>query len=330
MNKSLLWENNCLLLIDQTKLPLEKKVLTISTVDSLVEAIKMLRVRGAPAIGVSAAYGLCIAALEKKYTIEKAAELLKSSRPTAVNLFWAIDRVLAAYKKDNSFETILREACAIAKEDELMCIKMAEFAQEFIPENANIITHCNTGFLATAGIGTALGGIYHAKELGKNPTVYVDETRPLLQGARLTAWELMEAKINATLISDNMAAHLMKKKNIDLIVVGADRIAANGDTANKIGTYSLAVNAKFHQIPFVVVAPSSTFDLSLKTGTEIPIEERSKEELTYLSGKQIAPKDVSTFNPAFDVTSNELITAIVTEKGILRKNFDSSIKQMII
>jgi methylthioribose-1-phosphate isomerase len=330
MQKSLWWESDKLFLLDQTKLPIEKTILEIQTVDSLIEAIKMLRVRGAPAIGVAAAYGICIAINEGKYSIEDAAEFLKKSRPTAVNLFWAIDRMLACYHKKNTYESVLSEANKIAQEDEKMCELISNYIQEFIPQNANIITHCNTGFLATAGIGTALGGIYKAHELGKNPNVFVDETRPLLQGSRLTAWELMQANINATLISDNMAAHLMKRKNIDLVIVGADRITANGDTANKIGTYSLAVNAKFHQIPFVVAAPSSTFDLTLKTGTEIPIEERHKDELTFISGKQIAPVGVSTFNPAFDVTENELITAIVTEKGVLRKNFKASIKKMQI
>lgn len=324
---SVWWENDSLYIIDQTLLPREKKILNLNTLDLVFDAILKLRIRGAPAIGVTAAYGVVIGMREGN-SFQRCFDYLASSRPTAVNLFWALNRMKSAFEKTSDNLILLNEAVAIHEEDRLMCEKMGEFANELIPNNANIITHCNTGFLATGGIGTALSGIYKAHESGKNPHVFVDETRPLLQGARLTAWELSEANIDATLISDNMAAHVMKTQKIDLVIVGSDRIAANGDAANKIGTYGLSLLAKAHNIPFYVVAPTSTFDLSLAVGSEIPIEEREESELKFVYSEQIAPKNIKTFNPAFDVTPNENITAIICEKGLLKPNYTKSIKMI--
>jgi len=326
--ESVFWENDSLHIIDQTLIPREEIVLTLNTLDSVYEAILKLRVRGAPAIGVAAAYGVIIGLREGK-PFADVKTYLASSRPTAVNLFWALNRMEKAFYKQPDIPFLLQEAVSIHNEDKEMCVKMGEFANTLIPENATIITHCNTGFLATGGIGTALAGIYKAHESGKKPKVFVDETRPLMQGSRLTAWELTKAGIDATLISDNMAAHVMKTHNIDLIIVGSDRIAANGDAANKIGTYGLSVLAKAHNIPFYVVAPSSTFDLSLGAGSEIPIEQRSSDELIYTYSEQVAPKDIKTYNPAFDVTPKENITAIVCEKGIIDPVSKETIKNTL-
>ena len=324
--QSVYWENGSLCIIDQTQLPRKKVILELKSLDSVYDAIKQLSVRGAPAIGVTAAYGIVVGLKEGK-SFNETYRVLASSRPTAVNLFWALDRMKRSHSKNSSIDSLLNEAVAIHDEDRLMCEQMGNFTSELIPENANIITHCNTGFLATGGIGTALAGIYKAHEQGKKPHVFVDETRPLLQGARLTAWELSEAGIDATLISDNMAAHVMKTKKIDLVIVGSDRIAANGDAANKIGTYGLSVLAKAHNIPFYVVAPTSTFDLTLSVGDEIPIEERDGSELRYVYSEQIAPETINTYNPAFDVTPNENITAIVCEKGILEPDYKKTIEK---
>jgi methylthioribose-1-phosphate isomerase len=326
--RSIKWENDQLLIIDQTLLPLEKKWILLDRLETVYEAIKKLRVRGAPAIGVVAAYGVVVG-LKENIEFLKVINYLASSRPTAVNLFWALERMKKVYSEINTIENLLFEAEKIHKEDFEMSLNMGQFGNEIIPKNADILTHCNTGFLATGGIGTALSVIYTAHNQGKNPHVYVDETRPLLQGSRLTTWELEEAKIPATLISDNMAAHIMRTKKVDLVIVGADRITANGDVANKIGTYGLSILAKEHKIPFYVVAPSSTFDLSLENGDQILIEERESEEIKFIGNTQIAPKTVKTYNPAFDVTPYENITAIITEKGIINDFTEEKIKKHI-
>jgi methylthioribose-1-phosphate isomerase len=305
------------------------------SVEQLREAIRTLTVRGAPAIGVSAAYGFVLAlydlATEKNVNkacdaIGLAADYLQKSRPTAVNLFHAIERMkaraaticeLPGATMESLREGMLEEAGAIRKEDVAMCQQIGCNGEQLIKDGFAILTHCNAGALATAGTGTALAPMFEAKRLGKRFTVYVDETRPLLQGSRLTAWELMQAGIETVLICDNMAGWLMKQKKISAVFTGADRIAANGDAANKIGTYSLSVLAKANGVPFYIIAPSTTFDLSIPSGRSIPIEERSAEEVTLIGGALIAPENVGVYNPAFDVTDAANITAIVTEKGII-------------
>jgi len=318
-------------LIDQRRLPAEFVKLQCRDVESLFEAIKTLAVRGAPAIGVSAAYGLILALqkLNANASIEKSLEALKcarkylaSSRPTAVNLFWALDRVWRAASPAETLqqlrETVLREANAIYDEDVEMCRRIGRHGEKFIKNGDGILTHCNAGALATAGQGTALSPMFEAHKKGKKFRVYADETRPLLQGARLTSWELKQAGIDVTVICDNMAGWLMKQGKINSVITGADRIAANGDAANKIGTYSLSILAREHSIPFYIAAPSSTFDLSIKSGSEIPIEQRPAEEVTTFAGTQTAPAGVGVHNPAFDVTEARDITAIITERGVIQ------------
>lgn len=317
-------------LIDQRRLPAVFTKLQCRDVETLFEAIKTLAVRGAPAIGVSAAYGLVLALqkLDASVGIEISLEVLKiareflaSSRPTAVNLFWALDRVWRAASLVETLqqlrEVVLREANAIYEEDVDMCRRIGQNGEKFIQDGAGILTHCNAGALATAGQGTALSPMFEAHKNGKKFRVYADETRPLLQGARLTAWELKQAGIDVTVICDNMAAYLMKQGKINAVITGADRIAANGDTANKIGTYSLSILAREHKVPFYIAAPSSTFDLNIKSGAEIPIEQRSAEEVTTFAGTQTTPAGVSAYNPAFDVTEARDIAAIITERGII-------------
>jgi methylthioribose-1-phosphate isomerase len=317
-------------LIDQRKLPTEFTKLQYRDVETLFEAIKTLAVRGAPAIGVSAAYGLVLALqkLNANESIENALEslteardYLASSRPTAVNLFWALDRVWQAASPAKTLKqlrkVILREANAIYQEDVDMCRRIGQHGEKFIKNGAGILTHCNAGALATAGQGTALSPMFEAHKKGKKFKVYADETRPLLQGARLTAWELKQAGIDVTVICDNMAGWLMKQGKINAVITGADRIAANGDTANKIGTYSLSILAREHSVPFYIAAPSSTFDLNIKSGAEIPIEQRSDEEVTTFAGTQTAPEGVRVCNPAFDVTEAMDIAAIITETGVI-------------
>ncbi len=330
-------------LVDQRRLPAEFVSLQCRDVQSLFDAIKTLAVRGAPAIGVAGAYGLVLALqkLGPKDTVEKALEALAgaraylaSSRPTAVNLSWALDRVCKRAEEVSRAsrpriagrmpatlqvlrEAVLAEANAIYVEDVDMCRQIGLHGERFIKEGAGVLTHCNAGALATAGQGTALSLMFEAHKKGKNFRVYADETRPLLQGARLTAWELQQAGIDVTLICDNMAGWLMKQGKINAIITGADRIAANGDAANKIGTYSLSILAREHGVPFYIAAPSSTFDLNLKTGAEIPIEQRAAEEVTTLHGTPIAPAGVGAYNPAFDVTQASDIAAIITEQGII-------------
>jgi methylthioribose-1-phosphate isomerase len=319
-------------LIDQRQLPTEFVKLQCRDVKTLFEAIKTLAVRGAPAIGVSAAYGLVLALqkLSAGESIEKSLEALKrvreylaSSRPTAVNLFWALDRVWHATSSAKTLrqlrEVILREANAIYQEDVDMCRRIGQNGEKLIKEGSGILTHCNAGALATAGQGTALSVMFEAHKKGKKFKVYADESRPLLQGARLTAWELKQAEIDVTVICDDMAGWLMKQGRINAVITGADRIAANGDSANKIGTYSLSILAREHGVPFYIAAPSSTFDLKIKSGAEIPIEQRAAEEVTTFASTQTAPDGVDVYNPAFDVTEARDIAAIITERGIIEK-----------
>jgi methylthioribose-1-phosphate isomerase len=326
------WENNSIRLIDQRRLPEELIYIYCDTIPQLWDAIKLLKVRGAPAIGIAAGYGVLLSAISHKdlpsdqfrQAVLKDIAYLKTSRPTAVNLFWVLhlfEELLKREFSDNQemIHAIQRLAFAIHDDDRQRCEDMAVHGQKIVDDSTTFLTHCNTGALATGGIGTALGVIYKAHQLGKRVSVFADETRPLLQGSRLTAFELKHAGIPVTVIADNMAAYLMQQGEIDLIVVGADRIAGNGDTANKIGTYNLAVNAFYHDIPFYVVAPLTTFDPNIASGAEIPIEERNPDELRVLNHHNTAPEDVSVYNPAFDITPHELITGIITDKGIIFK-----------
>ncbi|HWA82648.1 MAG TPA: S-methyl-5-thioribose-1-phosphate isomerase [Fimbriimonadaceae bacterium] len=312
------WIGSALLMLDQRRLPAHEEWLELRSHVEVAEAIRDMAVRGAPAIGVAAGYGMALAA---KHGIprEEAAAILAASRPTAVNLFWAIDRIKDL--KSWAFEDVLAEAKAIEREDLEMNRSIGRHGAELIPEGANILTICNTGSLATAGHGTALGVIRTAHEQGKNIHVYSCETRPRQQGLRLTAYELSKEKIPFHAIADGAAGSLMRAGKVDCVIAGADRIAANGDTANKIGTYSLAVLASYHKIPFYIAAPSSTFDPSLATGDLIPIEERTGEELTHIEGVAVGPAGCSVFNPAFDVTPGGLIEAIITEAGVFQRPY---------
>lgn len=317
-------------LLDQTLLPLEERILKIADASVAREAITSLRVRGAPAIGAAGAYALVLSARgitdsdQWHEKLTQQAVWLNDSRPTAVNLSWALNRLVQQDAKNPHLdlitrkENLLNEANRIIVEDREMCECMGKNGAALIGEGYGVLTHCNTGLLATAGEGTALSAMYYAHRLGVQFQVYADETRPLLQGARLTTWELHRAGIDVTLICEGMAGMLMSQGKIQLIMVGADRIAQNGDTANKVGTYGLSILANFHKVPFFVVAPSSTFDHKLKDGSEIPIEQRKAEEVTTVFGQRIAPASVKVFNPAFDVTPGSLITGIVTEKGIIK------------
>ena len=335
--ETLSWYGNrfgMLKMIDQTLLPTELKVIECQNVETVWEAIKMLRVRGAPAIGIAAAYGVCVGLQTLphdttdlsafRHRLDEVIDYLASSRPTAVNLFWALNRMKA--KAENLYattnvsqiwEALFAESQAIHEEDRHICRSIGRFGQEFVKDGSTWLTHCNAGGLATADYGTALAVFFAATEAGKKIQVYADETRPLLQGARLTAWELMQRGIDVTLICDSMAALVMRQGKIDGVVVGADRIAANGDAANKIGTYGVAVSAKAHGVPFYIAAPVSTFDLNLAEGSEIPIEERSADEICNGFGKRTAPEGCKVYNPAFDVTPAELIAGIITERGII-------------
>ena len=318
-------------LLDQTLLPGEIQILQCQDVTTVREAIQKLRVRGAPAIGVTAAYGLCLglqqhdlgSPAELLRQLQQDADQLATSRPTAMNLFWALDRmrlVAAECRHEDPLlwrEQMLAEARAIEQEDQEMCRAIGRHGASLLEDGQGVLTHCNAGGLATAGYGTALSLFFTAQDEGKSLQVYVDETRPLLQGARLTAWELTQRGIATTLICDSMAARVMQEGRVQTVVTGADRIAANGDTANKIGTYSLAVLAEAHGIPFYVAAPTNTFDLDLADGDQIPIEQREGAEITHGFGRQTAPDNVQVYNPAFDVTPARLIRAIITERGII-------------
>ena len=342
--KTIQWKKNKLILIDCTKLPIQESYYVCENYRQLCQAIKTLVVRGAPAIGVSAAYGVVLAAIEaKEHTdtvetfsnyIKNAIDDLSRTRPTAINLFWALNRMEKKLHEllqkdpkgaDNLINSLLAEAHRMYDEDIEANMNMGKFGSEVVAENSAILTHCNAGALATAGYGTALGVIRRAHSDGKNIHVFIDETRPLLQGARLTAWEMVRERIPSTLITDNMAAYAMRLGKIDMVIFGADRIAANGDVANKIGSYSISVLAKEHGIPVYVAAPLSTIDISIATGDDIPIEERGKEEVRTFFGVQTAPSSVDVFNPAFDITPNRYITGIITEVGILRPPYNLSI-----
>jgi methylthioribose-1-phosphate isomerase len=336
-------EDDVVVMIDQRKLPAKEVYVRCTSSAEVARAIKTMVIRGAPAIGVAAAMGIavgmrkCTATGTQKFAAEfyKTCELMASTRPTAVNLFWAIDRMkrsfAAAVEVGESVDQIKdrldREAAAIHDEDLASCRAMGAFGAAVVPADAKILTHCNAGALATAGYGTALGVIRGAVEAGKQVVVFADETRPFLQGARLTAWELVRDHIPTTVITDNMAGALMRQGRVNFVVVGADRIAANGDTANKIGTYSVAVLAREHNIPFYVAAPLSTIDLKTADGDAIPIEERSAKEVTHVAGAQLAPEGASVWNPAFDVTPHQLIAGIITERGIYRAPYTESLQQ---
>ncbi len=335
-------DEECLELLDQTKLPIEVVYIKCFDHHQVAYAIKGMAVRGAPAIGAAAAYGLVLAAgqimshtkEEFLAQLEMAARELAATRPTAVNLSWALTLLLQkVHSSPAGAPTVLKgllleEAHTIFKEDILGNRKIGQYGQELVPQNGNILTHCNAGALATAGYGTALGVVRAAHAAGKNISVYAGETRPLLQGARLTTLELVQENIPVTLITDNMAGFLMAKKKVDLVIVGADRIASNGDVANKIGTYGLAVMAKMHNIPFYVAAPFSTVDLGLKNGSEIPIEERDQREVTHHGGHLLTPTGIKVWNPAFDVTPHNLITAIVTDRGIVQTPYSENLREM--
>ena len=322
------WKGNALSLLDQTRLPVEEVWLDYTDYRPVAVAIRTMVVRGAPAIGVTAAYAYCLAALAGE-DLDQARAVLAASRPTAVNLFWALDRMAnRAEDCGGDPEALIAEAVAIHQEDVEMCKAIGLHGAAVVPEHARILTHCNAGALATGGYGTALGVIRAAHAQGKVEMVYADETRPLLQGARLTAYELVCDRIPATLIADNMAASLMAKGQIDLAVVGCDRMAANGDFANKIGTYSVAVNAHFHGVPLYVALPCSTIDLSIPDGSGIPIEERDPSEVRTLYGVQTAPAEVEVYNPAFDVTPHSLVTGIITEKGVVYPPFKENLARL--
>lgn len=336
------WTKDSVKIIDQRKLPLRFQFIDCKNVSTLWKAIRNLSVRGAPALGVAAAFGVLLgvknfkgkdrASFEKHF--HDVCDYLATSRPTAVNLFnclEAMKAVVAGHPESSvgELKTFLKKkAFEIFEEDKRVCRQMGEYGAELIPSGARLLTVCNAGALATVDYGTALGVMYSAKKAGKDFKVYSCETRPLLQGARLTVWELMRKKIDTTLICDNMAATLMKQAQVDMIFAGADRIASNGDTANKIGTYSLAVLANHHKIPFYIVAPRSTFDLNIQNGQQIPIEERKAEEVTVIGTRRVAPPNVKVYNPAFDVTDHTLITAIVTEHGIIRPPFKKNIQKI--
>jgi methylthioribose-1-phosphate isomerase len=321
--RAFVWKKDRLLLLDQRLLPQEIRWVTCRRWQDVAHAIKDMVVRGAPAIGCVAAYGVVLAARQRD--LSKAYDGLLAARPTAVNLRWAIERMrpVAEVSQD-----LAHEAKAIEDEDRLANRQMGVFGAALLPPESVMITHCNTGSLATAGLGTAFGVLWTAYQQGKLKKVIASETRPYLQGARLTAWELKQEKIPFELITDNMAAHVMKTEKIDGVIVGADRIAANGDTANKIGTYSLAVLARHHTIPFYVAAPTSTVDMRAASGESIPIEERSPKEVTEIRGKAIAPKNTKARHPAFDVTPADFITAIITEKGAVKPPFDESLREI--
>ena len=335
--KSIEWCGDFVRILDQRKLPHVVETIDCYDMETLVEAIECMAIRGAPALGIAAAMGLALAALQARSDNEvqllaemaQAARIIGSTRPTAKNLFWALERTLSAGRRavgrEGVVEAIVAEAVEIAREDEEMCRLIGDFGAPLVPEGATILTHCNAGGLATGGYGTALGVIRSAVAEGKRVHVFVDETRPLLQGARLTAWELKEEGISYTLITDNMAGWMMKQGRIDLVIVGADRIAANGDVANKIGTYSLAVLALENMVPFYVAAPYSTIDFAISSGDDIVIEERSPEEVTMFAGIQVAPEGTIAANPAFDVTPASFITGIITEKRILWPPYEESL-----
>jgi methylthioribose-1-phosphate isomerase len=345
MIKTVEWTDEGVRMLDQRLLPNEEKYLVLRSAEEVAEAIKDMAVRGAPAIGVTAALGLAVGikqavatnAADLRYDFDYMCDLMSRTRPTAVNLFWGIERMRRAFERaasesDDAVEIkqrVIEEAVRVYEEDIASNRRLGRFGGELIPDGATVLTHCNAGALATAGdYGTALGVIRGARDAGKRVAVIADETRPFLQGARLTAWELAKDEIPVTVITDNMAGHVMKQGKVDCVVVGADRIAANGDTANKIGTYMVAVLAKQHGIPFYVAAPVSTVDLEIPDGSGIPIEERDTREVTHLREHQLTPDGVPAHNPAFDVTPNELIAAIITDRGVARPPYTDTLKRL--
>lgn len=337
MIETIEWTDDGVVMIDQRLLPTEEIYNTYRTVEEVAEAIESMVIRGAPAIGVAAAMGIALGMrnLTSKEDLEanfaRIAQIIHNTRPTARNLFWAIERMKQIFEanKEGPLEEIKNaltaEAIRIHDQDIEINRKIGQHGQQLLSDNMTLLTHCNAGALATAGYGTALGVVRAAVEAGKNIQVFADETRPFLQGSRLTAWEMMKEKIPCTLITDNMAGYFMQANQIQAAIVGADRIARNGDVANKIGTYSVAVLAKEHQIPFYVAAPLSTIDLDTPTGDGIPIEQRNIKEVTEIKGQALAPSDISVANPAFDVTPSRLVSAIITEEGIARAPYEESI-----
>lgn len=335
-------EDDCVVMVDQRKLPAAEVYVRCKTAMEVAKAIKTMVIRGAPAIGVAAAMGIALGMEKSKATgtkqfaveFQKTCDLMAGTRPTAVNLFWAIERMKRTFSEGalagesvDQLKTRLRlEAGRIHDEDVMSCRAIGSFGAALIPDQARVLTHCNAGALATAGYGTALGVVRGAIEAGKRVRVLADETRPFLQGSRLTAWELLKDGIDTTVITDNMAGTLMLAGEVDVVVVGADRIAANGDTANKIGTYTVAVLAKEHGIPFYVAAPWSTIDLAIPNGSHIPIEERDAREVTHVGSNQLAPEGAGIRNPAFDVTPHKYITAIITDRGVFTPPYDNSLK----
>ncbi|HHV65222.1 MAG TPA: S-methyl-5-thioribose-1-phosphate isomerase [Peptococcaceae bacterium] len=341
--KALAWQGDHLLILNQTRLPFEEQYRAAYTYTEVAEAIKNMEIRGAPAIGAAAAYGFALGALNYEGEVEgltehmdKVRTVLAATRPTAVNLFWALRKMEDKYRELQKQdlvqirEALVAEAEQIAEDDRRMNKLIGKFGNELVPENARILTHCNTGTLATVEYGTALGIIRAAHEAGKKIHVYVGETRPFLQGARLTTWELLQEGIPHTLITDSMAGYLMQQGKIDMVIVGADRIAANGDTANKIGTYSLAVLAAAHEIPFYVAAPTSTIDLKIAGGEDIPVEERDGKEVRMFMGVKVVPDEVQVYNPAFDITPAKYIAGIITEKGIISPPYSVNLVRMLV
>jgi len=346
MIKTVEWTSEGVRMIDQRLLPTEEKYLTLRSYEEVADAITKMVVRGAPAIGVSAAFGLALGASQSvgssvadlEFDFDYMSDVMGATRPTAVNLFWAIERMRDTFRKakveTTDVETIKKilidESLKIFNEDLASNRRLGAFGAELLADNSTVLTHCNAGALATAGdYGTALGVIRGARDAGKRIAVIADETRPFLQGARLTAWELQKDEIPVTLITDNMAGHVMKSGQVDAVVVGADRIAANGDAANKVGTYMVAVLAQKHNIPFYVAAPISTIDLNAANGDAIPIEERDRLEVTHIRGHQLAPDNIGVQNPAFDVTPNDLIAAIITDFGVARAPYTESLQKLV-
>jgi len=337
-----MWQKDRLALLDQTLLPAEVRKVFCSSPEEVRDAIRKMVVRGAPAIGIAAAYGIVLAArtsmatnrMELLRDVEEAAKIIGSARPTAINLFWALDRMKAVVLRSETDDvsalkdSLLREAHTIIDEDRETCRRIGLHGASLIKDGDAVLTHCNAGGLATSGYGTALAAIFVAREQEKRIRVYVDETRPLLQGSRLTAWELVQAGIDTTVICDNAAGALMKEGKINLVITGADRIARNGDAANKIGTYSLAVLAGAHKVPFYIAAPKSSFDMSLSSGERIPIEQREPSEITHFAGRRIAPEGVKVHNPAFDVTPHRLVRGIITEDGVVYAPYEENLEKL--